>query len=261
MSMPPTYAIGDVHGRSDLLQTVIAFCEEDAGRRGGTPRIIFLGDMVDRGRDAKGCLEIVGRVLADHPASIFLRGNHDDWFLRFLENDRRQLRTWFHDGGRETIDSYCDLDIDDAQSFIVSRHPGHLDLLRRSVFMVEDGPFLFAHAGVRPGVALESQSPDDLMWIREPFLDHQGKLPQVIVHGHSVMDPPRPVITENRISLDTGACWTGRLSILAIDQAKQELSFFQTDGDSRSIVEVDPLKQDRGRGTLLDDLSWLAPQP
>ncbi|MBN9457538.1 MAG: serine/threonine protein phosphatase [Bosea sp.] len=255
-----TYAIGDVHGRSDLLQTVITFCEEDAARRGGMPRIIFLGDIVDRGRDAKGCLEIVGRALADHPASIFLRGNHDDWFLRFLENDRRQLRTWFHDGGRETIDSYCDLDIDDAQRFIVSRHPGHLDLLRRSVFMVEDGPLLFVHAGVRPGVALGSQSPDDLMWIREPFLDHHGRLPRVIVHGHSVMNPPRPVVTENRISLDTGACWTGRLSVLVIDQAKQQLSFFQTDGDSGSIVKIDPVNHDRGDGTLLGDLSWLAPQ-
>ncbi|MGX1742186.1 metallophosphoesterase [Bosea robiniae] len=107
-----TYAIGDVHGRSDLLQTAITFCEKDAARMGGTPRIIFLDDLVDRGRDAKGGLEIVGRALTDHPASVFLRGNHDDWFLRFLENDRRQLRTWFHDGGRETIDSYCDLNID-----------------------------------------------------------------------------------------------------------------------------------------------------
>jgi len=99
------------------------------------------------------------------------------------------------------------------------------------------------------------------MWIREPFLDHHGRLPLVIVHGHSVMDPPRPVVTENRISLDTGACWTGRLTVLVFDQAKQELSFFQTDGDSRSIVKIDPLKHDRGDGTLMDDLSWLAPQP
>lgn len=89
MSMPPTYARGDVHGRSNLLQTVIAFCEEDKARRGGTPRIIFLGENVDCGRDAKGCLEIVDRILGDHPASIFLRGNHDDWFL---ENNRRQFR-------------------------------------------------------------------------------------------------------------------------------------------------------------------------
>ena len=255
-----TYAIGDVHGRSDLLQTVITFCEEDAARRGGAPRIIFLGDLVDRGRDAKGCLEIVGRALTDHPASVFLRGNHDDWFLRFLENDRRQLRHWFHDGGRETIDSYCDLDIDDARRFILSRHPGHLDLLRRSTFMVDDGAFLFVHAGIRPGVALKAQSPEDLMWIREPFLNHYGKLPRVVVHGHSVMDPPRPVITENRISMDTGACWTGRLSVLVIDQARRELSFFQIDGDSRSIVKVDPVERNRGDGTLLDDLSWLAPQ-
>lgn len=78
--------------------------------------------------------------------------------------------------------------------------------------MVAEGPFLFVHAGVRPGVVLEAQSPEDLMGIREPFLNHHGKLPRVIVHGHSVMHPPIPVVTENRISLDTGACWTGRLS-------------------------------------------------
>lgn len=180
-----TYAIGDVHGRSDLLQTVITFCEEDGARSGGTPRIIFLGDLVDRGRDAKGCLEIVGRALTDYPASVFLRGNHDDWFLRFLENDRRQLRTWFHDGGREAVDSYCDLDIDDARRFILSQHPGHLDLLRRSTFMVEEGALLFVHADIQPGIVLKAQSPEDLMWIREPFL----KPSRQAASGHR----PRPL--------------------------------------------------------------------
>ena len=133
MSMPPTYAIGDVHGRPDLLQTVIAFCEEDAARRGGTPPIILLGDIVDRGRDAKGCLEIVGRVLADHRASIFLRGNHDDWFL---ENDGRQLRTCLM-----TAEGNSRLPLRPRhrrrQRFLLSRNLGYLNLMRPSSFMVD----------------------------------------------------------------------------------------------------------------------------
>src|SRR6478736_7778283 len=82
MSMPLTYAIGDVHGRSDLLIAIVDFVERDAARRRRPPRIIFLGDIVDRGRDSRGCLNVLGRVLADHPGSTFIRGNHDDWFLR-----------------------------------------------------------------------------------------------------------------------------------------------------------------------------------
>lgn len=257
MSMPLTYAIGDVHGRSDLLTTIIDFVERDATRRGRLPRIVFLGDIVDRGHDSKACLDIVGHVLADHPRSVFLRGNHDAWFLQFLEGDKRELRTWFHDGGRQTLDSYCDLDVDPARQFILTQYPDHLHLLRQSIFIVDEDPILFAHAGIHPSAPIAEQAPKDLLWIREPFLDHRGKLQRVVVHGHAVMEGGRPVATENRISMDTGACFSGRLSMLVIDQAETELSFWQTDGDDRSVVAVEAERRDRGLGTVLDDLSWL----
>lgn len=257
MSMPLTYAIGDVHGRSDLLTAIIDFVERDAVRRGRLPRIVFLGDIVDRGRDSKGCLNILGRVLSDHPGSTFVRGNHDDWFLRFLEDDRRDLYSWFHDGGRQTLDSYCGLDMDPARQFILKHHPDHLHLLRQSIFIFDEDPILFVHAGIRPSAPIAKQAPKDLLWIREPFLDHHGSLDRVVVHGHAVMEEGRPVVTENRISMDTGGCSSGRLSVLVIDQPKRELSFWQTDGDRRSVVEVKAERRDRGQGTVLDDLSWL----
>ncbi|UZF95603.1 metallophosphoesterase [Bosea sp. NBC_00550] len=257
MSMPLTYAIGDVHGRSDLLIAIVDFVERDAARRRRPPRIIFLGDIVDRGRDSRGCLNVLGRVLADHPGSTFIRGNHDDWFLRFLENDRSELYSWFHDGGRQTLDSYCDLDVDPGREFILEHHPAHLSLLRNSSFIVDEGPMLFAHAGIRPSAPIAEQSPKDLLWIKDPFLDHRGTLKRVVVHGHTVMKEGLPVVTENRISMDTGACFSGRLSVLVIDQAERELCFWQTAGDRRSVVEVEADRCDRGHGTLIDDLSWL----
>lgn len=257
MNMPLTYAIGDVHGRSDLLQAIIAFIETDAAHRGRLSRIIFLGDIVDRGRDSRGCLDIRGRVLSDHPGSTFVRGNHDDWLLRFLENDGSELYAWFHDGGRQALDSYCGLDMDPAREFILKHHPDHLHLLRQSIFIVDEDPILFAHAGIRPSAPIAKQAPKDLLWIREPFLDHRGGLERVVVHGHAVMEEGRPVVTENRISMDTGAYRSGRLSVLVIDQAERELSFWQTNGDRRSVVEVEAERRDRGHGTVLDDLSWL----
>ncbi len=123
--------------------------------------------------------------------------------------------------------------------------------------MIDDGPFTFVHAGIRPGVPLGDQSAKDLMWIKEPFLSHQGRLDRVVVHGHSVIEEGRPMVTENRISMDTAACWSGRLSVLVINQIDGALSFHQTDGDHRSVVEVEPVQRDRGLGTVLDNLSWL----
>lgn len=257
MFMPLTYAIGDVHGRSDLLQAILDFVERDAADRGRPPRIVLLGDIVDRGHDSKGCLDVVGRLLADHPTSVFLRGNHDDWFLRYLEGDRREIRTWFHNGGMETLDSYTNLDVDEARRLILEEHSSHLGLLRRSSLMVDESPFAFVHAGIRPGAKLGDQSPNDLMWIREPFFSHHGRLDRVVVHGHSVIEEGRPMVTENRISMDTAACWSGRLSVLMIDQEAGLLSFHQTDGDHRSVVEVEPIRHDRGLGTVLDDLTLL----
>lgn len=252
-----TYAIGDVHGRSDLLKAILDFIERDSSRRGRLPRIIFLGDVVDRGHDSRGCLDIVGRVLVDHPGSVFLRGNHDDWFRQFLEGDYRERYSWYHYGGMETVDSYTNLDIEPARALILRDHPDHLDLIRRSPYMIDDGSVAFVHAGIRPSLPITEQVPKDMMWMREGFLYHVGKLDRIIVHGHSVMDEGRPVVTENRISMDTGSCWNGRLSVMVIDAAERELSFWQTDGDHRAVVEVDPVRRERGMGTVLDDLSWL----
>jgi serine/threonine protein phosphatase 1 len=258
--MPLTYAIGDVHGRSDLLAAIIDFIDCDAARRRRTPRIIFLGDIVDRGHDSKGCLDIVGHALSDNPGSIFLRGNHDDWFLSYLEGDSREVTNWYRNGGMKTLASYADLDVGEALEFILRAHSRHLELLRRSVFMVDETPFAFVHAGIRPWVPVAEQAPKDLMCIRRDFYDQVGRMSHVVVHGHTIVPGGRPVVTENRISMDTGAYLTGRLSVMVLDlESDRPITFFQTDGDHRSVIEVEPTRQtDTRRYTgLLDDLSWL----
>jgi len=267
MSDPrPLYAIGDVHGRADLLEAILAFAEADARARGRDPRLVFLGDIVDRGPDSKGAVDLVIDALARNPGSVHLRGNHDDWFLRDLGSEEprpESFEGWLHFGGWATLASYVGghiagtvLDYEDARAVIRNGHPDHIELFRNARFMLDEGPFVYVHAGIRPGVEIARQTPHDCMWIREDFMPHRGRLPRPVVHGHTI-NTKGPVVTENRISLDTGAYATGRLSTLVVDPLECSLSFHQTDGVAARVVPVEPMRIDRGFGTLLDDVPSL----
>lgn len=219
------YAVGDVHGRLDLLTFVLARIAEDAADAPARRVLVGLGDYIDRGPDAAGVLE---RLTAGPPPgfeAVLLKGNHEDSLLRFLAGDDRAAVSWLGNGGRETLDSYgieppprwAELvDFGALRRALRQAVPAaHLALLSRLAACHREGGYLFAHAGVRPGVDLDTQSPDDLMWIREPFLSSDADLGAVVVHGHSIT--PEPVVRSNRIGIDTGAYQTNRLTCLVLE--------------------------------------------
>ena len=211
------YAVGDIHGRSDLLDGVHSMIDADFGRRIGKRQAeIYLGDYVDRGPDSAGVLARLRRR-AEARKVIAISGNHEDTLLGFLEG-RIAAREWLEWGGAATALSYgVNPQSEAVLGAAVARAVPLEDVafLRGLRLAFHYGPYFFAHAGVRPGRPLEKQVADDLMWIRKPFLSHAGGFGAIVVHGHTPR--PAPELLGNRINLDTGAYATGRLACLRID--------------------------------------------
>jgi serine/threonine protein phosphatase 1 len=217
------YAIGDIHGCLGLLETMYGAIEEDIRQHPESDwRIIHLGDYVDRGPNAKGVIDFLIGACAGDNRIIALAGNHDVGFLDFLAVPSAE-GLFAHNGGGRTALSYgVQLDFS-TPATLRSDHMAlkeavpaeHLAFLHGLERKTEFGDFFFCHAGIRPGVPLERQSPDDLVWIRYEFLNHSGLHPKVIVHGHT--PSPEPEILPNRINVDTGAFASGVLTALIID--------------------------------------------
>ncbi len=222
------YAIGDVHGRADLLAQLLDRIAADlAGWEGaGAPVLIFVGDYIDRGLFSREVVERLLRVGQEGYAPIFLRGNHEVAMLNFL--DRPETGPgWFALGGAETLYSYgvrvpapgaspealraC------ARALRAALPQAHLHFFSQLDLLAQRGDYLFVHAGLRPGRALPAQTEQDLLEIRDPFLKSKKKWPFVVVHGHT---PVQEVVQDGRrISIDTGAYATGRLSAVRLDGA------------------------------------------
>jgi serine/threonine protein phosphatase 1 len=233
--VPPdtrVYAIGDIHGRLDLLDRLLGSIAEDAGRSPGRRLVVvFLGDLIDRGPDSRAVVE---RVAAGPPESgplsgaryVCLRGNHEDILMEFLADFSIGPR-WFRNGGLEAVRSY----VGEVDSVLAHDYPRlqrllykampahHLRFLSSIPARHEEGDYLFVHAGVRPGITLDRQDPYDLMWIREPFLSARETRTSMVVHGHTITE--RPEERSNRIAIDTGAYRTGRLTALVLDGAER----------------------------------------
>jgi serine/threonine protein phosphatase 1 len=226
-AVPPDlrlYAIGDVHGRSDLLRELHGIIAAAAAaapepRR----RLVYLGDYVDRGPDSPGVLDLLAEPPLDGFERVCLRGNHEDAMIRFLDGDLSVAATWLGFGGAETLRSYglAAPDAADVYGLMQTQRqlaavlpPAHHRLLHGLACSHTEGAFLFAHAGVRPEVPLVDQSAHDLMWIRAPFLNSAADFGKIVVHGHSIV--PQPEFHPNRIAIDTGAYATGRLTCLVI---------------------------------------------
>lgn len=218
------YAIGDIHGRSDLLDALLARIDaDDAARAPARTTIIFLGDLIDRGPDPAGVIERLTRIDADGRDMRFLLGNHEEVFLKAVEGDPQAIRYLPRIGARSTIASYgIDIGIFDAmevealaEALTARIPPHHLAFLRACEEQVRIGDYLFVHAGIRPRVALDEQSGSDLRWIRGDFLDYRGDHGYMVVHGHTITDDVDE--QPNRIGIDTGAFATGRLTALALE--------------------------------------------
>jgi len=251
-----TYAVGDVHGRADLLEAVIAHALRDAEKVGAPARFAFIGDVCDRGFRSRQSFDLVAEIVSEFEGSFLVRGNHDDMYHKAVAgNDRRVTAAWIGRGGMQTLDSYLIGDPSGAIEIIRTLHNDHLRLVETAAQCVIEGGIVYSHAGIDPSSAVHSQDARDLMWIREPFLDHVGLLSHTVVHGHTVVGD-LPVVTENRISIDTGAYKSGRLSVVAVSD--EGFRFFQTDGRASRVIEIEPVCLDRGYGTVLDRSKRLA---
>ena len=223
------YAIGDVHGRLDLLKDVLQKLEAfDAAMPAPRSRhIILLGDLVDRGPDSAGVLKFIHNVTRKTDRMIVLQGNHEQIMLEALGGTPGALRPWLRMGGDATLRSFG-VEPNDfvSDSELISRAnaaiPSEwLDWLRSLPLTARSGDYFFCHAGVRPGVPLRKQVATDLLWIREEFLSAEESHGAVIVHGHSVH--PGIDIQPNRIGVDTGAYRTGVLTALYLEDTRRDV--------------------------------------
>jgi len=222
------YAIGDVHGRADLLQET--FSRIDRHRNAhpiGNALEIMLGDYIDRGPSSFEVIELLSARVRG--GTICLKGNHESFLLEFLK-DPTILSAWQRCGGLETLMSYglepsLDLSPEDQESLAASlaeRLPAHHhDFLIDLPLCFTLGDYFFVHAGVRPGVALPNQRAEDLLWIRDDFLRHEGSFGKFVVHGHTPVSEPD--IRSNRINIDTGAFASGNLTCAVFED--DQISF------------------------------------
>jgi serine/threonine protein phosphatase 1 len=216
------YAIGDVHGRADLLSEVFASIDGDlAADPTRRPIEVFLGDYVDRGPSSCEVLDMLVERNRTRE-TVLLRGNHEFLFLEFLKNPR-VLDDWRRYGGLDTLMSYglrpslrtdAQTHVELAAALRDVLPPSHRSLLAalRPSFMC--GDFFFVHAGIRPGIPFAQQRDHDLLWIREDFLSHEDDFGKIVVHGHTPV--LQPEIRSNRINIDTGAYATGQLTCLRL---------------------------------------------
>jgi serine/threonine protein phosphatase 1 len=218
------YVIGDIHGRLDLLERMIALINLDIKKHGGDRLIVTLGDYIDRGPDSRSVLD---RLLSN-PFSgqyIALKGNHETLLQNFLGNPPLIGTHWWQLGGLETLKSFgIDVsprmrarDFERAAEHLLAalseKQNEFLDSLKLSLTV---GRYFLCHAGVRPGIALERQSAEDLLWIRDEFLDSRIDFGKIVIHGHTPTKEPE--VLANRINIDTGAFATGRLTCVVLEE-------------------------------------------
>ena len=226
------YAVGDIHGRLDLLTEMVARIRGDlAARPHPDPLVVFLGDYIDRGPEVRGVVEALMALKADPLPTRFLLGNHDSYVRAYLDAPDWFDRTyhWLHEsmGGNATLASYgvpgaswqqAEATRDAFAEAFPAEHMAFLDACELAIPI---GGYTFVHAGIRPGVALDRQDRDDLIWIREPFLSSTADLGSKVVHGHTIV--PAVEHHANRIAIDTGAVRTGVLSCLVLDGDRVDL--------------------------------------
>ncbi|MFK0385446.1 metallophosphoesterase family protein [Agrobacterium sp. NPDC090273] len=220
----PLYAIGDVHGRLDLLLDAERKIMLDLERNNAQGVIVMLGDYIDRGPDSAGVVQHLLERPPENIRRVCICGNHEDAFLDFMRNPRSNL-WWLDFGGRQTLLSYgVDADYflggrgrpeeEFRRAMFAAVPQEHVQFMSNLPVSLRSGKHLFVHAGVRPGIPLEGQTDQDLMWIREPFLVEGSRLPLTVIHGHTPVEAPQ--VGPGRIGIDTGAVTTGRLTVLKV---------------------------------------------
>lgn len=225
------YVIGDIHGRLDLYEALIQAIDQDSAANAGLEvRIILLGDLVDRGPDSAGVLSRTRSWQQTSNVRV-LAGNHEEMFLQSFTRPE-SLRHFLKHGGRETLLSYGisskqmrNLELEDLFAILPDLVPqAERDYIAAFEEMIIAGDYAFVHAGIDPARPIKEQKRSDLLWIRDRFLNHDGPLPKVIVHGHTIFE--RVMDCGNRIGIDTGAFRSGVLTALVLE------------GDQRRLIQA-----------------------
>ncbi len=220
------YAVGDVHGRSDLISQMFSRIDCDLEASSAKETIqVFLGDYIDRGRDSAGVLDLLIARGRSHRLCC-LKGNHEIFLAEFLENPG-VFKPWTLYGGLSTLASYGLKPAKNASakeqtelsaSLRNAMPESHIRFLTELELSFTCGDYFFVHAGVRPGTPLAVQHEEDLVWIRDEFLLHAEPFEKIIIHGHTPVIEPE--VRQNRINIDTGAYATGRLTCLRLEGDK-----------------------------------------
>ncbi|HET7708184.1 MAG TPA: metallophosphoesterase family protein [Sphingomicrobium sp.] len=218
------YAVGDIHGRADLLDRLLAEVERDLDvRPEAETYLVFLGDLIDRGPASRDVVERLRCLSSERFRPIFLLGNHEEVLLRLMDGERGLLASWLKFGGAECAQSYG---LDPRQLLLLPEEQAieavrgalpssHIEFLRGFIDTFRFGDYLFVHAGIRPGIELADQSQRDLRWIRAAFLNSQADHGFIVIHGHTI--DAMVVERANRIGIDTGAYATGVLTAIGLE--------------------------------------------
>jgi len=231
-----TYAIGDVHGSFTKLANLLRHCKDHCG--GNDARFVLLGDYVDRGKRSREVVELLIESQASAPDHfICLKGNHEDMLLEAART--QDEAAWLNNGGYTTLHSYG---VQNAAEIPA----GHLDWLEKLPFALDDSKRFFVHAGIMPGILLEEQPPEVMLWIREPFLSDQSNHGRYIVHGHTPGETGLPELFHNRLNLDTLA-WAGNPLMAAVfdDRRVGPVSFIADDGRVTAAPPINALEGER----------------
>lgn len=219
------YAVGDIHGRLDLLQKIQDEILADAARSKAARKVvIYLGDYVDRGKESKGVIE----HLINYPLygfeSIFLKGNHEHAMQNFLD-DPKLSEIWLFWGGEATLYSYgVDIrdekgrrpDVDRMGQDFANKFPEkHREFLKKLRMKHIEGDYIFVHAGLRPGISIENQTEEDMMMIREEFIFSKDLFEKTVIFGHTIFS--EPFVKRGRIGIDTGSYASGNLTCVALE--------------------------------------------
>ncbi len=205
------FVVGDIHGERQKAGSFIEtlpFASQDL--------VIFLGDYIDRGHDPRGVIDYLIKFKKWHPNTIFLKGNHEDMFLSFINHDFSK-EIYFYNGGEATLRSY---DVPYSEYQYAKRYIPyeHLEFLNELLLYYETRDYIFVHAGLRPGIPLQEQNPEDLLWIRYEFIYSDFDFGKRVIFGHTVVE--EPLVMKNKIGIDTGLVFGGKLTALELPSIK-----------------------------------------
>jgi len=235
------YAIGDVHGTPDLLDAMLMAIGRDASKRAAhtRTRIVFIGDIVDRGPNSREALHRLRDAQDRMPEIVTLLGNHEEMLLRSLVGDEFSLRGWMRVGGAETVESFGLKPLaegEDPVPWIAELQraiPEDLIAwIRTWPLTARSGDYFFCHAGIRPGIPLKRQTRRDFLWARDEFLKDSRDHGAVIVHGHTISQDIE--LLPNRIGIDTGAYQSGKLSAVRLEG--EEVDILTVGQDTPSCI-------------------------